>query len=250
MRSLLLCLCLLASAATAGESLRIVGPDYWCPFSCKVGAAQEGFTIDILRAIFEPLGYRLEFSNANYSRALQQVRSGLSDAIPSVLKAEAADFVFPKLPISRNRFCVYASPDSQWSYQSPADLYERQIGLIQGYDYGRDLSVWFADHPQQLSILAGDDLVQRMAAMLGLQRLDGFIEEENLVAFVQRQQPQLKLRKAGCTPPIYGFLGLAAANPQAPQISREFDAGLRRLRHSGELAQILARYGVSDWQLD
>lgn len=248
MRSLLLCLCLIASAASASESLRIVSPDYWCPFSCKEGAEHEGFTIDILRAIFEPLGYRVEFSNANYSRALQQVRSGRSDAIPSALKAEAADFVFPKLPISRNRFCVYASPASQWQYQSPADLRERQVGLIQGYDYGPQLSAWFADHPQELSILTGDDLVQRMATMLGLQRLDAFIEEENLVDFTQRQQPQLALRKAGCTLPIYGYLGLAATNPHARRINREFDAGLRRLRKSGELAQILSRYGVSDWQ--
>lgn len=248
MRSLLLGLCLLASAAQAGDTLRIVSPDYWCPFSCKEGAAQEGFTIDILRAIFEPLGYRVDFSNANYSRALQQVRAGHSDAIPSALKAEAPDFVFPRQPISRNRFCVYASPDSQWNYQTPADLQDHQVGLIQGYDYGSDLSAWFADHPQQLSILTGDDLVQRMTGMLGLQRLDSFIEEENLVAFVQRQQPQLKLRKAGCAPPIYGFLGLSAANPRARQISREFDAGLRRLRRSGELANILGRYGLSDWQ--
>lgn len=250
MRSLLLCLWLVASAVSAADTLRIISPDYWCPFSCKVGAVQEGFTIDILRAIFEPLGYRVEFSNANYSRALQSVREGHSDAIPSALKAEAPDFVFPVQPISRNRFCVYGSRDSHWPYRQPSDLNDLQIGLIQGYDYGAKLSAWFADHPQQISVQTGDDLVQRMASMIRLQRLDGLIEEENLVAFLQSQQPQLALRKAGCEAAIYGFLGLSAANPRAARISRQFDNGLRRLRQSGELEAIMVRYGLHDWQQD
>lgn len=250
MRSLLLSFWLLAGAVSAGDTLRIISPDYWCPFSCKVGAQQEGFTIDILRAIFEPLGYRLEFSNANYSRALQSVRSGHSDGIPSVLKGEAPDFVFPNLAISRNRFCVYASLDSQWLYHRPTDLNNLRIGLIQGYDYGAALSAWFADHPQQISVQTGDDLVQRLATMIRLQRLDGFIEEESLVMFLQRQQPQLALRKAGCESEIYGFLGLAPGNPRVAKISRQFDQGLRHLRQNGELEAIMARYGLHDWQQD
>lgn len=250
MRSLLLCLWLVTGAVSAADTLRIVSPDYWCPFSCQQGAAQEGFTIEILRAIFEPLGYQVVFSNANYSRALQSVREGHSDAIPSALKAEAPDFVFPAEPISRNRFCVYASPDSQWRYRQPSDLENLQIGLIQGYDYGAPLSAWVAGHQQQFSVQTGDNLVQRLASMIRLQRLDGFIEEENLVAFLQRQQPQLALRKAGCEAPVYGFLGLSAANPRAALISRQFDTGLRRLRQSGELEAIMARYGLHDWQQD
>jgi len=44
--------------------------------------------------------------------------------------------------------------------------------------------------------------------------------------------------------PVY-FAFSPAAGPRYAQL---FDDGLRELRRSGELAKILAHYGLSDWQ--
>jgi polar amino acid transport system substrate-binding protein len=243
----LLAFCLLAGTAGAAETLRVVSPDYWCPYSCKLGSKPEGFGIDILRAIFEPEGYRLDYSNANYSRAMLQVREGKADAIPDMVQSEAADFIYPQEPMAQIRYCIYANQQSDWRYRSTADLLERQLLVVQGYDYGEPFSSWLSAHPQQVKHLSGNDVTQRLSQMIMLHRADALIEDESVMDSLLSQQAALKLRKAGCGPAIYAYLGLSPKLANAAQLSQLFDQGMRRLRQSAELETIMQRYGLHDW---
>jgi polar amino acid transport system substrate-binding protein len=249
-RNLLLILWLITGAVCAeseGNKLRIISPDYWCPLSCQVGAEQEGYTIDILRAIFEPRGYQVDFTNTNYSRALKLVRKGLADVIPSTIKAEAPDFVFPQLSIGSNRFCVYARENHNWSYDLPHDLADHKVVVVQSYDYGEQLSVWLDANTQQVDRLTGGDLVGRMIRMVHLGRVDVLIEDEFMVNHYFRQHPHLKLKKVGCESPVYTYIGLTPSNPNSLRTAQIFDEGLLELRKSGELDTIMKSYGLHDW---
>lgn len=242
-------LVLLAWQTRAAEEIVLASPDYWCPFSCKAGSSQEGFTVDIIRRVFALHDIPVRLINLNYNRALRAVREGQYAATPSTLKDEAPDFIYPALPVSSNRFCFFTRPESVWRYSGEPSLSGQRAAVVQGYAYSKSFDQFIEDHPQQFVSLSGDNLTSRQLNLLRHDRITAFLEEENLVLYAQLQKGQSEpLRNAGCLPRSYGFLALSPANPRSQEYARMFDAGMRQLRASGELAVILARYGLQDWQ--
>lgn len=238
----------LAGPARADEIV-LVSPDYWCPFSCKAGEAREGFTVDIIREIFEQAGHRVRLVNENYSRALVDVRNGKFVATPSTFREEAPDFVFPTLPISRNRYCFYVAAGSAWRYDGVASLRGRKTGVIKDYSYGVELDRLVRAQAQGFEVHTGDDLTQRLIRLVRMGRLDGFVEEENLVNYAQKGQTEGAVRNAGCVSSSYAYMAISPAHPQAQAYARQFSEGMRRLHASGRLKAILADYGLSVWPL-
>lgn len=242
-------LVLLAGRVQAAEEIVLASPDYWCPFSCKAGSAQEGFTVDIIRRVFAGHDISVRLINLNYNRALRAVREGQYAGTPSTLKDEAPDFIYPALPVSSNRFCFFTRPESAWSYSGEPSLSGQRTAVVQGYAYSKSFDQFIEDHPQQFVSLSGDNLTDRQLTLLQRQRITAFLEEESLVLYAQLQSGRPgSLRNAGCLPRSYAFLALSPANPRSQEYARLFDAGMRQLRASGELARILGLYGLRDWQ--
>ncbi|MQA22015.1 substrate-binding periplasmic protein [Rugamonas rivuli] len=236
-----------AQPAAAADAITVVAPDFWCPFSCKAGTAQEGFTIDILRAIFKPLGRPVRYENLNYARALVAVRAGRYSATSPTYKDEAPDFIFPSTPISRNRYCFYTAPDSRWQYKHAASLAGQRVGIVQGYTYGKEIDQAVAQGLAAFEVNYGEDLGYRLARKLMLGRLDSFIEDENLVSYIMAKHADVRLRQAGCAPVSYSYFALSPALAESKTLAREFDEGIARLHESGQLERILKPYGLRDW---
>jgi polar amino acid transport system substrate-binding protein len=234
------------------DEIVIAAPAFWCPFSCTADTRPEGFTIDILRAVYEPLGIRIRLVNENYARALQDVRNGHYGATPSTYKEEAPGFVFPKLPISRNQYCFYAAADSNsnnkpWSYNgNSASLRGHRIGIVKGYSYGNDLDHAIEHQLAQFDVSVGEDITYRMAQMVMSGRLDSFIEDVNLVQYILATHADLKLRNAGCAPARFAYLALSPAIAKSAAYAHAFDEGIKRLRASGQLEKIMGYYGLHD----
>jgi polar amino acid transport system substrate-binding protein len=248
-RCLSLLLALLVRPLWAEEIL-LASPDYWCPFSCEAGSAREGFTVDIARHIFAEHGIGVRLVNLNYSRALRGVREGRYSATPSTLKDEAPDFIYPQLPISANRCCFFTRPDSTWDYRGVASLEGQRLAVVQDDAYGSELDQFIQHQGRQVRVLKGDRVTPRQLQLLERGLIDTFVEEEKILLFTLASQARkgMPLRTAGCEAPRYADLALSPANPRAAQYARWFDEGMRRLRGSGELAKILAAYGLRDWQ--
>lgn len=249
-RHAILAAALASTAATPAraDALDIVAPDFWCPFSCRSGEPLEGFTIEILRAIFEPQGHRIVLHNENYARALADVRSGRYLATPSTLRHEAPDFVFPDEPVSRNRYCFYTRPTDTWQYDGAASLKDRIVGVVQGYSYGDAIDQAIARHSGRFEVVAGEALTLRLARMMQAGRIDAFVEEENLVSWMRFNALTPPLRKAGCEAPLYGYVAFSPAHPESKAYAAQFSRGMQQLRADGRLARILARYGLRDWR--
>ncbi|HLA29429.1 MAG TPA: transporter substrate-binding domain-containing protein [Pseudomonas sp.] len=234
--------------AAAAEEITLVSPAYWCPFSCTAGAPQEGFSVDIIRWIFARHGISVRLVNENYSRALAGVRSGRYSASPSTFKDEAPDFTYPEQAVSFNRFCFYTRADDDWRYLDLASLAPRQVGIIQNYAYGRDLDALIRQQPAIFRPHTGNDLTLRLIMQLQLKRFDTFIEEESLVHYTLLQNPGHSLRQAGCQDGTLAYMAISPVHPQREAYARLFDQGMREIRRSGVLQQILSAYGLSDWQ--
>jgi len=235
---------LLATSAWGGE-LIIVAPDFWCPYSCKASDANRGFTIDIIDAIFSAHGDRVKFVNMNYARALSEVRSGEATATPATYKNEAPDFVFPDEPISSSRYCFYTAANSQWKYTGVESIATLRIGIIKGYSYGDALDRAIRSKHYDFETEYGDDLTIRMAKMMMAGRLDAFVEDEKLLAYLRKMNPELKLRKAGCEKASDTYMAISPKSPQAQRYAKIFSDGMKELKRSGELTRILERYGIN-----
>lgn len=240
---------LLGAGSAWADEIVLVSPDYWCPFSCKAGAAQEGFTVDIIREIFTQAGHTVRLVNENYSRALVNVRNGKFTATPSTFREEAPDFVFPRVPISRNRYCFFVDWQSSWRYSGAASLHGRKTGVIRDYSYGPALDRLVREQAQDFELHGGDDLTRRLIQMVQMRRLDAFVEEENLVQYAQKVRPAGAVRNAGCFESSYAYMAISPAHPKAAEYARLFSEGMLRLHKSGRLKAILADYGLALWPL-
>lgn len=245
----LVALGVLASSVAVADEVVLVSPDYWCPFSCKAGAAQEGFAVDIIREIFTAAGHQVRLVNENYSRALLDVRSGKFVATPSTFHEEAPDFVFPDVPISRNRYCFYVSASDKWRYAGPDSLYGRTTGIIKDYSYGAELDRQIRQQPEWFFVHTGDNLTERLVQRTQLGRIDGFVEEENLVQYTLKQAGKEAVRNAGCVSSSYAYMAISPVHPKAREYARLFSEGMVRLRQTGRLKGILATYGLSLWPM-
>ncbi len=235
-----------AAGSPLGREIVVAAPAFWCPYSCVAGAAREGFTVDILRAIFEPQGIRVRLINKNYGRALQDIREGVHAASPLSFMEEAPDFVFPKSAIALTRYCVYLPGGSTWTYAGPDSLDGLRVGIVKGYSYGAALDRSIAGRRARFTVSAGEDITRRLARMVMARRLDAFIEDESVVDYTLAANPDLKLHNSGCEPPHLAYFALSPARPTSAADARSFDEGIKRLRTSGELERILAVYGLQD----
>ena len=76
-------------------------------------------------------------------------------------------------------------------------------------------------------------------------RLDAFVEDEKLLAYLRKMNPELKLRKAGCEKASDTYMAISPKSPQAQRYAKIFSDGMKELKRSGELTRILERYGIN-----
>ena len=87
----------------------------------------------------------------------------------------------------------------------------------------------------------------RLATKVAKRRMDGLIEDANLVHYFMSRHPEFPLREAGCEAETHAYFALSPALPISTTLAHEFDQGMRRLHETGQLERIMNRYGLHDW---
>jgi polar amino acid transport system substrate-binding protein len=139
--------------------------------------------------------------------------------------------------------------DDPWEFKSIESLEGRSIAVVQGYSYSEEIDAWIAANPQRVRATAGDVANRTNLRLLLSDRVDLVLEDINVTAWTARSMKvEAQIANAGATAePLPVYVAFAPKGVMAKASAAEFDAGMKRLRTSGELATILARYGVSDW---
>lgn len=97
----------------------ITAPAFWCPFACDSKAKDLGFQTEIIKASLESQGFKVEYKNLPYDRAISDLKKGKLDAITGPFREEVPFATFPENISSATIFCVYTSPKSKWKYTGP-----------------------------------------------------------------------------------------------------------------------------------
>lgn len=238
----------LAEGSPAAPSVISVVADTWCPYNCDDGSRQQGFVVDILREVFAAHGYILKYRTVPWTNALDDVKSGKSDAILGVSLEEARSLVVSRDPIAENQTCFYTRDDDPFRFQTAKSLSTRKIGVTNGYLYGGDLDEYIAKFRTDYSrvqIASGDrPLVLNIRKLLA-RRVDTIIENKWVMEYSSAKFKITGIRLAGCEAPSPLYLAFSPHRSDVATLVDVLAKGLRQASIKGKLAKSMQNYGIS-----
>lgn len=257
---LVLCMMLIATSwlsdarAEKGKTL-VFAADPWCPFNCEKKEKAEGFIVDIARSIFGQAGFSVEYKVMPWTRAIVETKTGSLDGIFSAPKSDETEgLLFPQEPVGVMRNALFKKRGASWHYTGPASLSRITIGIVQSYvfpgEIGTYLAARSAEHDPNLKPIAGPEAGPNNILRFALGHVDAIAEDVSVVAYERAKQHIAEDFEIETMigEPVPVYIAFSRRNGDAEKLAAILDEGVRRLRASGELAAILAKYGVEDWQ--
>jgi polar amino acid transport system substrate-binding protein len=242
-------------AGDEGQAISIVA-DEWCPFNCSLEAEKPGYVVELAKEIFAPYGIEVKYDILPWARALQGTEDGTYDAVIGVTKSESSKLIFPKEISGVSLYKFYVSTDSKWNYKNTNSLKDVTLGVIKDYGYGK-LDKYINDHQNENSlvqILSSDDAASLNIKKLNAGRISATYGDEFVTEYTIKDLGLTgKIRQAGTINKTavpkedYIYLAFSPKNPKAAYYSKIYTDGIRKLRASGRLEEILQEYGLYDW---
>jgi len=239
----------LVPAPVIADEITIVA-DEWPPYCGKPDSIQVGYGIEIAKHVFASAGHTVNYIVTPWTRAIADTRAGKYNAIIGAYKEEAPDFVFPEEEFGIAKDAFYAKTASTWTYEGLESLRAIKIGAIKGYSYGEELDTYFKKKPQRVQYVYGDDPILQNIKKLLLGRVDVIIACENVLLHKSKEmgEPGKVINVGGTGVSGKLYIAFSPKILKSKEYADIFTKGLRKLKDSGELEKILARYGLTYWE--
>lgn len=242
------CLAALVSLGSAADTISIRA-DEWFPINGQPDAAKPGFMIELARRIFEEAGHQVDYRLMPWERALDSVRKGEFDCVVGAYKEDAPDFVFPSENWGVDDTGFFVREGDDWHYSGPPSLLQRKVAVINGYAYGDTLDQLIEANPSVFQGLGGSDALEKNIKKLEAGRADVIIESPAVMRAKLKEMGVSGIVLAGTLDePSDLFIACSPAKASSRQYVALVDEGTAKLRASGELARIMASYGLEDWK--
>ncbi len=237
-----------AGASAAGKVLR-VRADAWLPFNGNPEAERPGYVVEILQAVFEPRGVKVNYETMGWAESLAAARAGKVDAVIGANQEEAEGLVMPKESVGSPRIGLFVRKDNAWAYDNVASLKDHKLGVIKDYSYWPSLDEYLKTAPAaNVVTLEGDEPL--LAGIEKLERGEIEVLAETMPVFVwairlqKKNMKDFRIAFMQAGEPIY----VAFANTEDGRAwAQQLDTGLKEMRANGKLEALLKPYGLSDW---
>lgn len=237
----------LTGTAAAAEKLRLRS-DYWCPFACEPGP-RPGLIMEVLKEILGPQGYEFDYQLINFARAIEEARAGRTEGVVGAAVSDAPDFVFSKEAIAAVTYEVMTLKTKPWKYTGKL---QKKIGVINSYTYDDTMNRLIEKKDPNIIVVSGNNAQDQAIQMLNAGRIDGFYEspqvfKENLLRL--KMNPDL-YQSAGGPPqaPQLLYMAISPKYPNAQKLAGQIEAGVKKMRQSGQFKKLLDKYGLKDWK--
>lgn len=241
----------IACAPLQAATIRLVA-DEWCPYNCAPEADRPGYMIEIARRVFAEAGHTVEYRNLPWTRSIAEARRGNYEGIVGTTPEDAPDFVFPAQAMGMSASAFWVRAGSDWRYEGLESLDRVSLGVIGGYAYFDALNAYIEQHKRTTARIRpayGEDAFEKQMSALAQGRIDAFVEDRHVVNYYLYEKGAAgRFKEAGEEVAVPIHIAFSPSLPQAREYADLLGAGVARLRASGELAKILARYGLQDWQ--
>ncbi len=243
-----------SSATAQGDSVITIAADSWCPINCARPESRLGVGIDLAKAVFEPLGFKIEYKIMPWSEALDKVRAGEIDAVIGASRYDDAKLIFPRYHIYDISDDFYVLKGNSWRFQGVHTLKGRKLGIIEDYGYGPAISEYIRNNktkPELIQQATGDKALLDNIRKLQNREIDVIVETRPVMEYtISKIQPggrrlDDKIEWAGSSPQAPVFLAFSPSLAQSKTMAAQFDAGIKRLESEGKLEGFYRAYGLS-----
>lgn len=208
--------------------------------------------VEIAAAVLKERGAKLNYALTPWARALVEAKAGGIDGVIGASKSDGQGLILSTRPFGFSRNVLIVRAGERFEYKGPDSFGERRIGVILDYSYNDAIDAWIAKNKgkgQAVQATSGEDALVINLRKLDANRVDLVIEDYDVAKRVLSAlglMGKVELIPTGDEEPL--FVALSPVNSNAVATSALLGEGIDRLRKSGELKTILARYGVSDWE--
>ncbi|MBI3230609.1 MAG: ABC transporter substrate-binding protein [Burkholderiales bacterium] len=238
----LLCCC--AISVSAEPKVLKIATGELAPYATEA-REDKGIALSIVRRAFELAGYQVEYTFLPWSRTLAESKLGKWDGTAYWGKKpeHAAHFLISDNVVTEQWLFVYRN-DVKFHWDSLQDLKPYRVGLIQDYTYTPE--IWQAAKAGEFK---SEKLLDEktLLKMMLLQRIDIAPLEKNVACdtllrhFSPQEASRLSAFPKLMTDRFTTHLMLPKSKNESAQRMQEFNAGLQKLRASGEYAKLLAQ---------
>jgi polar amino acid transport system substrate-binding protein len=231
---------LLCSLYGNAAAITIGAENDWYPYSAVRDGKPAGMAVDIVRAAYAAAGVQVELVSLPYARCMKLTEAnklaGCFDTLRNPLLENR--YLWHKQPLFRGRIDIYAPMSAPDVPVTLADLRGKLIAVTDGYDYGAQF-----DGDKTMRRDMGDsDLFALRKLAAG--RVDYALVYDRIVSSTLREHPELdgQFKSVGTLiePDIY--ISFARRFPDVKSAIALFDAGMEKIRASGEYDQITQRW--------
>jgi polar amino acid transport system substrate-binding protein len=224
-------LILLISSSTSAETITFCSLD-------RAGLSQKdgtGYYWDLLRAVYEAEGIKLNLMSGPFKRCLLQVENKKVDGAVAAFKTpdRSRKFTYPK---SRLNFSSYGLTYLKETSIDEIENVKGRVGIIRGYDFSK----WL---PSDLRL---EELNRNSQAieMLKLKRIKYLADD--------LQDVLLTIKKMGERPDQFVFKIIQTKDLYIPltkdargqYLADKFDTGLKKIFKSGTLERLIKEHGL------
>jgi polar amino acid transport system substrate-binding protein len=244
----------LSTQAKAEEVITLVA-DQWCPYNCVPDSEKPGYAIEIAKEIFNKNNIKIVYSNLPWDRAIEESRKGTYNGIVGANKLEASDFIFPEEKIGYSVNMFYVKEESTWQFDGIASLEKVSLGVIDGYSYNEGLDAYIEKNKtnsSKIQVIDGETGLVQNFKKLDMGRIDVFVENQAVGANYINENRIVGLKSAGQITDVnkendFIYIAFSPSNPNSQKYSQMLSDGIKEMRASGKLQEILDKYYVTDW---
>lgn len=237
------------SAVLQEEHTLTFAGDLWCPVNCDANSSHQGFAVDLLRKIFEPLGYKINYVVMPWVRAVEEANTGKINGVIGALKDDTPELLFPTTALTTISDDFYVLASSPLTYDGIQSLKGQFVGIIDGYSYSPIIASFLAESaltPGAVQSVSGEDAIEQNIRKLRAGRITVVIESSITMNYTLHQMRLTdQFKRIGGEESGAIFIAFSPAFPQSSALMLRFDEGMAKLRENGALAEIYGAYGVA-----
>lgn len=241
----------LLSAPALADTITIRA-DAWCPYTCEPKSDKPGYLIEIAKRVFEAAGHKVDYRLLPWPRAVSEVRKGAYTAIAGGGAADTPGFALTQ-PMGEAITELAFRKGEKVDYKGPDSLKGLRLGAPAGVvSWGAGIDEYVAAHkddPKSVDMSGGEDAYEVNLKKLLAKRVDVIVDDGNVLGWLTRRLGvAAKIETITVLTENDVYIAFSPANGKSAEYAALLDQGVEKLRATGELAKILARYGLSDWQ--
>lgn len=235
--------------ADTGTQITIAS-DEWCPYNCDSDSEKPGFMVEIAKAAFALNNIGVKYEVLNWSRALRLThKSRIDGALGATYEeAEDAGLEYGTQPMGLSYFAFVTLKENGWTYTNPKSLSKIRFGIVQDYDNGPVIDDYMALKPDNVLVQTGLSGFEKNMKLVMNGRLGAALDDAFVAAYKLSNMGISEYVKIVPLDEIPFAVSIAfKPGKEGKRLARLLDEGIIELRKSGELTQILAKYGLTDW---